>query len=33
MFAWWRAFPQPGQVIFIDVDERVSRSVAVSARR
>jgi thymidylate kinase len=24
MFAWWRAFPQPEQVIFIDVDPRTA---------
>lgn len=24
LFAWWRAFPQPGQVIFIDVDARTA---------
>jgi thymidylate kinase len=24
MFAWWRAFPQPRQVIFIDVDVRTA---------
>jgi thymidylate kinase len=24
MFGWWRAFPQPGQVIFIDVDTRTA---------